>query len=461
MNAWVAPPLLAALVLVCGSARPAAAEDTVVIQWNETMLQAIRNTRFAPMFAARGLAVVHTAMFDAWAAYDATAMGTQFGDTLRRPEDERTEANKARAVSFAAYRALLDLFPSQAPLFEAQMVALGYDPSDVSLNVATPQGLGNQCAKTVIEVRHLDGSNQLGGYSDTTGYLPVNSSSQLNDPNRWQPLAGPVGDQVFLAPQWRLVTPFALATADEFRPPPPPQYPDGRYRKELNQIVHFGATLTDREKMIAAYWADGPSTETPPGHWNLFAQYVSRRDNHSLDDDVKMFFALGNALLDASIASWEAKVHYDFIRPVSAVRFAYAGKPVRAWGGPGQGTVLLAGDEWRSYVATPPFSEYVSGHSTFSAASAEILRSFTGSDRFGASVTFAAGDSPIEPDVVPRAPLTLAWRTFSAAADEAGISRRYGGIHFESGDLAGRTLGRRIGKKVWETAQAYFDGTAQ
>ena len=125
------------------------------------------------------------------------------------------------------------------------------------------------------------------------------------------------------------------------------------YRKEVNQILHFSAALTDRQKMVATYWADGPATETPPGHWNLFAQFVSRRDRHSLDEDVQMFFALGNALLDASIAVWEAKVHYDYIRPVGAIRFIYAGKPVRAWGGPGQGTVLIAGESWRSYIGTP------------------------------------------------------------------------------------------------------------
>ena len=458
MKRWVLPPLLAVLLVVCAPVRPAAAQGTVVVQWNETMLQAIRNTRFAPMFAARALAIVHTAMFDAWAAYDDTAIGTQFGGTLRHPESERTEGNKSKALSYAAYRTLIDLFPSQSALFNARMTALGYDYTDVSLSLSTPQGVGNQCAKSVIEVRHDDGANQLGGYVDTTGYAPRNSSSQINDPNRWQPLATAAGDQTFLAPHWGLVSPFALGSGDELRPSAPPQYPHGTYRKEVNHVVHLSGRLTDREKMIAAYWADGPATETPPGHWNLFAQYVSRRDQHTLDEDVKMFFALGNALLDASIAVWDAKTHYDFIRPQSAIRFIYAGTPIPAWAGPGLGTTLIAGENWRSYIPTPPFSEYVSGHSTFSSASAEILRLFTGSDTFGGSVTFAAGTSPIEPGLVPARALTLAWKTFSAAADEAGISRRYGGIHFESGDHAGRILGRKIARKVWEKAQAYFSG---
>jgi len=221
----------------------------------------------------------------------------------------------------------------------------------------------------------------------------------------------------------------------------------------------MNARLGDREKVVAGYWADGPRTETPPGRWCLFAQFVSLRDGHTADQDVKLFFALTNGLLDASVAVWEAKRYYDSPRPVTAIRFLFGGRPVRAWAGPFQGTQLVSGDVWQSYIATPPFAECVSGHSAFSAASAEILRSFTGSDRFGAQVMIEAGSSAIEPGVVPAGSVTLAWRTFSEAADEAGLSRRYGGIHFEDGDLAGRLMGRQIGVLVWKTALSYFNGT--
>ncbi|MBA2602039.1 MAG: vanadium-dependent haloperoxidase [Acidobacteria bacterium] len=171
-----------------------------------------------------------------------------------------------------------------------------------------------------------------------------------------------------------------------------------------------------------------------------------------------MFFALTNALLDASIAVWEAKRHYDSPRPVTAIRALFAGQPVRACAGAFQGTQLIPGDTWQSYLATPPFAEYVSGHSTFSAASAEILRRFTGSDTLGAQVTIEAGASPIEPAMVPASSVTLAWPTLSAAAAEAGLSRRYGGLHFEDGDLVGREMGRQIADLVWRTAQSYFAG---
>jgi hypothetical protein len=336
------------------------------------------------------------------------------------------------------------------------MAELGYVADDLS---DSDSARGADAAQAGLDFRQTDGANQSGQYADYTGYAPVNTQYDLLDPNRWQPLMLPNGtSQTFQVPQWGLVVPFALVSADQFRPAPPPLYPHGLYRKQALDVLHLSARLSDREKVIAAYWADGPRTETPPGHWCLFAQFISRRDAHSLEQDTKLFFALANGLLDASIAVWDAKRHYDYVRPVTAIRFLSAGRSIRAWAGPYQGTQLIPGDQWQSYLATPPFAEFVSGHSAFSAASAEILRSFTGSDAFGAQVTISSGSSPIEPGLVPRADVTLSWRTFSEAADEAGLSRRLGGIHFEAGDLEGRALGRRIGALVWQKARAYFDG---
>ena len=267
--------------------------------------------------------------------------------------------------------------------------------------------------------------------------------------------------QSFLTPHWGHVTPFALTTPDQFRPRPPILFPHPGFAREVEEIVSLSAGLTDREKMIAEYWADGPSTETPPGHWNLFAQFVSRRDGHGLDDDVKLFFVLGNAVLDVSIAVWDCKVAFDYIRPVSAMRFLRAGQFIDAWAGPFQGTQSIPAELFRSYVATPPFAEYTSGHSAFSAASARVLQIFTGSPLLNASYTFPAGSSSIEPGATPAANLTLRWRTFDEAADEAGMSRRYGGIHFRQADLESRRMGRQIAERVWRKAQEYFRGTAQ
>jgi hypothetical protein len=435
-----------------------AASDTVVVRWNEVLLQAVRDTRFAPTLAARALAITHTCMYDAWAAYDAVADGAHWPLSLRRPPAERTESNKAEAISFAAHAALVDLFPSQKSVFDSFLASLGYSTPGAAGSV------GLTACQAVLDFRHVDGSNQLGelhpgAYSDYTGYAPVNTVDTVHDPNRWQPLATATGSQQFLTPHWGLVTPFALTALEDVRPAPPPLYHDGNYIQEANQILHFSAKLDDRSKMIAEYWADGPASVTPPGHWNVFAQAVSRRDAHSLDDDVKMFFALDNALLDASVAVWDCKRFFDFVRPVTAIRFLYGGKPVRAWAGPGLGTTVIDGNQFRSYIPTPPFAEYVSGHSAFSAASAETLAAFTRSDRFGFSVTFTPGSSSIEPGITPASPIALSWPTFSAAADEAALSRRFGGIHFQSGDLFARRLGREIGKLVWDKSSRLFDGT--
>lgn len=435
---------------------PPPATDNAVLRWNAALLQAVRTVRFAPPQTARALAIAHTCMYDAWAAYDRGAHGTRFGAGLRQPKTERTAANKTAAVSYAAHRALSDLFPSQVALFDATLRELRLDPLDPSAGVTTPAGVGRTACEAVLAARHGDGANQLGDlnggapYSDYTGYVPVNEPDHLHDPARWQPLRGAGGAvQRFLVPHWRLVTPFALATADEFRPVPPAVPGDAEYVRQAEEVRAFSANLTDRRKAIAEYWADGPATETPPGHWALLASWVSRRDGHSLDEDVVLFFALGNALLDASIAVWDAKVFYDYVRPVSAVRHVFAGQTIVAWGGPFAGPRQMPGEQFRPYIGTPPFAEYTSGHSAFSAAAATILRLVTGSPRFGARVAIGPGSSAIEPGVTPARPVVLSWKTFDDAADETGLSRRVGGIHFRDGDLASRAMGRAIGRRVF------------
>src|SRR5262245_17580745 len=132
--------------LLAGSS-PAIALSNVVVQWNKVTLQAVRNTNFAPMFAARALAIVHTCMYDAWAAYDPVAVGTRLGDTLRRPASEHTQAAKEQAISYAAYRCVVDLFHSQrAGLIDPFMTGLGFDPLDTSIDTTTPSGVGNVAA---------------------------------------------------------------------------------------------------------------------------------------------------------------------------------------------------------------------------------------------------------------------------------------------------------------------------
>ncbi|MBK8725124.1 MAG: phosphatase PAP2 family protein [Holophagaceae bacterium] len=464
---------------------PVPAGANVVIQWNNLLLQAIRDTKPGPPMTARALAIVHTCMYDAWAAYDKTANGTRFGGALRRPESEMTLGRKSKAVSFAAYRALVDLYPTEKAKFDAAMTQLGYDPTDASTDRTTPQGIGNVAAAATLAYCHLDGSNQLGdlnpgagAYADYTGYAPMNPPVPVTSPTplasipypgRWQPLtfvnqAGATVSPKFIAPQWKYVIPFAMTRSDQFRPIPPLAWNSLGAKAQVDEVIAIQAGLTDTQKCIAEYWADGPSSELPPGHFNLFGQFVSTRDHHTLDDDAKMFFALTNAISDAGIATWEAKVAYDYWRPVTAIRYLYNGQTIQGWKGPGLGVGPIDGAAWKPFqpdwFPTPPFAEYTSGHSAFSAAGAEILKRFSGSDIFGGSVTIPAHSLKAEP-TVPASAVTLSWATFSAAADEAGISRIYGGIHFHDGDVRSRTMGRLCGTQAWEKAKAFWEGRMQ
>jgi Domain of unknown function (DUF6851)/VCPO second helical-bundle domain len=443
--------------------------DNVILRWDEELLQAIRANPAGtgPTVTARAIGVAHTSMFDAWAAYDARAVGTRYGDKLRRPPAERTLENKNKAISFAAYATLVDLFPARADDLALQMKELGYavDGSDTSI----PAKIGAMVAKAVTDFRHKDGSNQLGGYADTTGYQPVNTPDKVVDRWRWQPLRVPLGTgtpQRALTPHWYEVIPFGMSSPYGRDVPGPPELPNGEFSPEdIVQELKDSSHLDDPSKIKAEYWADGPRSEFPPGHWAVFAQAVSRQRGHRLDDDVKLFFTLGNALMDASIAAWAWKYKYDYVRPTTGIREHYRGQDIISWRGPYQGYGLVKGETWIPYqelhVVTPPFPEYVSGHSTFSAAGAYVLSTFTGSNAFGASVTVRAGTSRIEPrtDKHPGTPakdVTLYWPTFTAAADEAGWSRRYGGIHFRSGDMHGRSLGGAIGSDAWLKAQTYI-----
>jgi len=453
--------------------------QNAVLYWDNVALKAIRYQPPGPPVVARILAMVHTAQYEAWSQYSPTATGTLLGATYRQPATERTIANRTKAMSYAAYRVLVDLFPKRAKDLSLLMTNYGFDPTANQTRPDTPAGIGNLAAAAVLAYRHDDGSNQLGdrhpgAYSDYTGYQPVNTPKQVIDLNHWQPLLTPNGSfqggcveggsatlQVYVGPHWGNVVPFALNDGEAIVPPATPaRYPSPEFTKQAQDILEINANLTERQKAIVEYWADGPSSEFPPGHWALFAQFVSQRDNHTLDDDAKLFFALSNANLDASVLAWKVKRNYDSVRPITAIRALFQGQKVKAWAGPYKGVKLIDGAKWKPYqelcFVTPAFPEFISGHSTFSAASAEVLQTFTGSDAFGHGTTIT--NSRVEQFTQP---IALSWPTFSAAADEAGMSRRYGGIHFAPGDLVGRKLGREVGKRAWQKAQSFWQGQAQ
>ena len=414
------------------------------------------------------------------------------------------------------------------------------------------------------------------------------------DPNHWQPLqiehmisqnGIPVtnGVQLAIGPHWGYVKGFALPsggdTGTPIDPGPPPRLGDAATDKAFrNQAVEVirdssyldpadaatidispgargGSTLgtndgsghavnpatgqaypadvvlrADFGRVMAEFWADGPKSETPPGHWNVLANLVSDELSPDLriagtgpvvdrlQWDVKMYLALNGAVHDAAIAAWGLKGYYDGVRPISMIRYmgslgqstdpslpaynaeglplvpglielitsqttapgmrhaALAGHEgeiaVRSWAGnPADpktqvgGVTWILATRWVPYqlptFVTPAFPGYISGHSTFSRAAAEVLTAFTGSEYFPGGVsgyTIKAGSLKFEKG--PATDIRLEWATYYDAADQAGQSRLWGGIHVEADDFTGRQVGSACGKAAWSVAQHYYDGTA-
>src|SRR5436190_1688403 len=229
-------------------------DDNVALLWSEQTLASIRAASPAPTVVSRVLAIVQTSVYDAWAAYDPVAVGTRLGGALRRPPAERTLDNKSTSISYAAFRALVDLFPAQVAALRGFMTDLGNNPDNTATD-GTPAGVGNRAAAAVLAFRHSDGSNQLGDlnggppYSDYTGYVPVNTPDQVNDQFAWQPLRVNGVVQKYATPHWGRVTPFALTAANQFPVPGPDLRKD--YKKGLQTVVKFSAKLDDRDKVTA------------------------------------------------------------------------------------------------------------------------------------------------------------------------------------------------------------------
>jgi hypothetical protein len=467
-------------------------------EWLEVMLEAgareVERDGARPTILSRAMAITVTCMYDAWAAYDDKALGTRLGGKLRRPADERTPANKEKAIGYAVYRALLGLYPEDAKWLNEEVRKHGVDPDDASRDLSTPQGVGNTAASAVLAYRRHDGANQFGDevgsdgkpYSDYTYYRCVNTADKVIDPDCWQPIPfdSPKGEGKiilgFLTPHWYRVKPFALDRSDQFRPGPPPKVGSEQLSKEVDEVLAYNSSLTPEQKAIVEFMRDGPRSTGQSGHWLRFAEAVSRRDHNDLDRDVKLFFAVGNTAFDAFIASWDAKRYYDSSRPWTLVRYYYAGKQVKGWAGPGKGVVSMPAEDWHPYspytFITPPFPGYTSGHSTVSGACAKMLELFTGSDRFSEVENRKAGlltepgfdcqamqqiDGKLPDDDKLTCDVALKLPTFTATAEMAGISRVMGGYHIQSDNIAGLELGRKVAKHIWPKIQAYFDGTAE
>ncbi len=438
-------------------------------QWGKISLDLTANDterfRPRPTITSRILGLTWTAIFDAWSRYDEKALPLYLTGVDRRPESERTLGNKEIAISYAAYRAMLTYYFADSLLLKKIMTDFGLDPNNNSLDSSTPEGIGNLAAQAVIEARMYDGANQLGDmknsdgseYSDYTGYSPINSADNQTDLIRWQPkyFSDGQGGQYApdcLTPQWGKVTPLVLDSASMFRSGPPPAIGSKQLEEEVKEVVELQSKLTDEQKALVEFMRDGPKSVQQAGHWLVFAQDVSVRDNHTLDQDVKMYFLVEATAMDAFIASWETKMFYDYARPYALVHEYFQDQIIKAWGGPDKGMVSMNGTEWRPYspetFLCPPFPSYVSGHSCVSGACSEALRFFTGSDIFGEEVKLAPG-ALTEPNHIGDT-VTIRFPTFTQTADMAGLSRVLGGYHIQADNIEGLKLGRSVAAEVWK-----------
>ena len=395
----------ACVVLTLGTAQRASAD--VVTSWNSAALAAIRTNSTSPPVASRALAILHVSIYDA------------VNGISRRHEPYLVEstvqasASEVAAASAAAFRVLTTLFPAQTSQFTALHQAIVQAVKDGPQKQA---GLtsGGLVADQILAARANDGF-------DAVVPAPVGMG-----PGVWEPT--PPAFAPYLLPQWGHVAPFVMESSEALRPHGPPPLDSAQWAADYNEVKALGAavgsTRTADQSQIARFWADGAGTETPPGHWNHIAQDVAAVQGNSLAQNARMFALLNLALADAAICAWDAKYAFNFWRPVTAIR-----------AGDTDGNDATAADTtWSSFIPTPPFPDYISGHSTFSGAAARVLARFYGRD----DIAFVTGS-----DALPG--VTRSFAGFAAAAAEAGASRIYGGIHYWSANQDGLAAGAAIG----------------
>jgi hypothetical protein len=376
------------------------AHADVVTDWNSATLDAIRDGYTPPPIASRSLAIVHVSIYDAVNGIARTHKPYLVQSAVP------ASASREAAASAAAHEVLINLFPP---------AALSFNTLHAAILAAIPDGpqktagivWGEFVANQILAARANDGSNAI--------VLPPGGSG----PGVWVPT--PPAFLPYLLPQWGFVTPFGMNSSSQFRPPGPPSLDSEQYAADYNEVKQLGATVgstrTEEQTLIALFWADGAGTETPPGHWNSIAQSIAAAQGNSLEENARLFALLNIAMADAAICAWDAKYTFHFWRPVTAINFA---EPEL---------------NWASFIVTPPFPDYVSGHSTFSGAAATVLALFYGTD----DLPFTTG-SDFLPGVYRSFPTCL------AAAEEAAVSRLYGGIHFRSANEDGLQAGISIGE---------------
>ena len=394
----------------------------VVLDWNATLLNAVYEDKTAPPLASRNMAMVQAAVFDTVNSFNNTYKNYHFVGSA--PVNASIEA----AAASAAYRVLVNLYPKQKTFLDNALTASLAEIPDGTVE-DTGVAFGQTVADDILTLRNNDGS------ANTVIYTPGINHGE------WQPT--PPAFNPALLPQWGEVTPFALTSGSQFRPDGPPALDSAVYTTDFNQVKELGSlnstTRTAEQTEIAKFWADGAGTFTPSGHWNQIAQNVAVQKGNSLLDNARLFALLDISLADAGIAAWDAKYNYNFWRPITAIQKADTDGNANT----------IADTNWQPLLTTPAFPEYVSGHSTFSGAAETILTSLLG-DNVGFSVN-SLGLPGVERQ----------FTSFNAAAEEAGMSRIYGGIHFNSANVDGLATGRNIGNYVLQNLLTFSSTDVQ
>jgi PAP2 superfamily len=395
----------------------------VIVDWNNIYLESIRKIGGAPCPIARAGAMMHVAMFDAVNAIRKTAQ--PYLSALPTPDpDTSIEA----AAIYAAHTVLCSVYPSIVNFLNDELKGSVKDLTAPDSDIMKGKAFGEAVGNLVIQDRTGDGS------AAKMPYTPG------NEPGDWRPTGS--GDA--LTPNWPNVKPFVITSKDQFRPPLPGGYTNKRdllksseYAAQFNDVKRLGAVnstvRTPEQRQIAFFWAnDLDGTYKPPGHLFRLTQIVAKQRNLSLESKARLFALVGLALGDAGIVAWDAKysTDIDLWRPESAIRLADTDDNLltqkdEAWE---PLSINRAGKRF-----SPNFPAYISGHATFGAAHAGIMRNFFGTD----NVSFELDTDDPSVEGVKRS-----FNSFSAAALENGRSRVYLGVHFQ-----------------WDADHGYISGT--
>lgn len=379
--------------------------DDFVVKWNNVLLSVIRDLKVAPPVASRQMAILHTAIDDALGSCR----------RLRFTSRKCSRSTLVSVISYAAHRVLSNLYPAQIDCFNAALKRALECKECKALSkseLAKIGKAGSLAADRILRCRDNDGSLDYVDYQYSNGPM----SYQSHAPNFVR---------VPLLPQWPNVEPFAIQDVSNFDQGAPPQIGTPGFETAYNEVFTYGkndsSVRTFDQRRIALFWADNAGTSSPPGHWNVILQSIIRKSN--MVDTYKisaMFKVLTNSLADAAIVCWYHKYKYDAMRPVTAI------------------LNRNRNSNWFPFLATPPFPEYTSGHSTFSAAGARALSLVLGTD----DISF----DTISEGYVHH---VRRFNKLSDAAKEAGKSRIYGGIHFEYANVAGYNSGVAVANAVY------------